>query len=249
MHDMLAKALFDKDAAGNIDRIIREQEASWKILEPLPPSLSTSFTPTFLGVYYATKADLVSPPERRAWYEKSLAILLKARDISLALEKKYNDVQSKYGPVTARASNPQLYLHLGNAYMNLGDYRNAVEAMRYAQGLNPRTLEVYDGLNVAYASTGNFPMAVAVMEEKALVDNFQTETMRAIRDLYQKIPDGACAFVQNGGGWQFNFAGCPRVKGDVCVAFGELAQAYREAHLPKDAQNVKDAGTSQYGCR
>ena len=92
-------------------------------------------------------------------------------------------------------------------------------------------------------------MAVAAMEEKALVDNFQTETMRAIRDLYEKIADGACAFVQNGAGWQFNFAACPRVKGDVCVAFGELAQAYREAHLPKDAQNVQDAGARQYGCR
>ena len=248
LHDMLAKSLWEKDPNGNIDRVIREQEEAWSILSPLPPSRSTSFTPTFLGVYYTTKADLVSPPERHAWYEKSLAILLKARLISQALEENYDALQRAHGEVTARASNPQLYLHLANSYMNLGRYQEAAETMRYAQGLNPRTLEVYDGLNLAYSSMGNFPMAVAAMEEKALVDNFQLETMRAIRDLYQKIPDGACAFVQRGGGWQFNFEGCPRVKGDVCAAFGELAHAYRDARLPIDAQQVETAGTQRYGC-
>jgi hypothetical protein len=95
---------------------------------------------------------------------------------------------------------------------------------------------------------GNFPMAVTAMEEKALVDNFQVETVRAIRDLYQRIPDGACAFVQRGGGSQFNLAGCPRLKGDVCTAFGDLAQAYREARLPIDARQVVDAGIQRYGC-
>jgi tetratricopeptide (TPR) repeat protein len=249
LHDMLAKALWEKDPNGNIDRVIREQEEAWSILAPLPPSRSTSFTPTFLGVYYTTKADLVSSPERQAWYEKSLSMLLKAREISQALEEKYDALQRAHGAVTARASNPQLYLHLANAYMNLGKYREAAETMRYAQGLNPRTLEVYDGLSLAYSAMSNFPMAVAAMEEKALVDNFQVETMRAIRDLYQKIPDGACAFVERGGGSQFNFGGCPRVKGDVCTAFSELARAYRDARLPIDGQQVEDAGIQRYGCQ
>jgi tetratricopeptide (TPR) repeat protein len=248
LHDMLAKALFEKDARSNIDRIIAEQEASWKILAPLPPARSTSFPPTFLGVYYATKADLVGPAERRAWYEKSRDILLKAREISRALEEAYDRVQRARGSLTVRAANPQLYLNLGNAEMNLGDYADAAEAMRYAKGLNPRTLEVYDGLSLAYAASGNLPMAVAAMEEKALVDNFQLATMGAIRDLYQKIPDGACAFVQRGAGWQFNVEGCSRVKSDVCVAFAGLAQAYREARLPQDAQQVEMAGTQRYGC-
>ena len=50
LHDMLAKSLFEKDARGNIDRIIAEQEASWKILQPPPLVRSaTSFPLTFLG--------------------------------------------------------------------------------------------------------------------------------------------------------------------------------------------------------
>jgi tetratricopeptide (TPR) repeat protein len=249
LHDMLAKSLFEKDARGNIDRIVAEQEASWKILEPLPLERSTSFPPTFLGVYYATKAELVGPEERKEWYRKSLAILLKAREISRALEKQYDEVQRAHGAMTVRASNPQIYLNLANAYMNLDDCPDAVEALRYAKGLGPRTLEVYDGLSVAYSAVNNLPMAVATMEEKALVDNFQPATMGAIRELYQKMPDGQCAFVQRGGGWEFNMAGCPRVKGDVCAAFAELAQAYRDARSPRDVELVQAAATQRYGCR
>jgi hypothetical protein len=147
-----------------------------------------------------------------------------------------------------RASNPQLYLSLGNTYMNLGDYPHAVEAMRFAKGINPRTLEVYDGLNVAYTSMGDMPAAVVNMEEKALVDNFQPATMGAIRDIYLKIPDGACAFVQQNGRWQTNLQGCPRVRGDICTAFADLAGAYREARLPQGVAQVETAAVQQYGC-
>ena len=42
--------------------------------------------------------------------------------------------------------------------------------------------------------------------------------MSAIRDLYQKIPDGGCAFIiQRGDHWQPNLEGCPRMKNDVCA--------------------------------
>lgn len=248
LHDMLAKALFEKDARGNIDRIIQEQEASWAILAPLPLARSSSFPPTFLGIYYATKADLVSPAEQKTWYTKSLEMLLRAREISRVLEKAYDDRQrAQGGPPAVRAANPQLYLHLANAYMNLGDYQDAAEALRYGKGVNPRTLEAYDGLGLAYSAMGNLPMAVTTMEEKALVDGFQPATIGAIRDLYQKIPDGACAFVQQGKS-QLNLGGCPRVKGDLCLAFADLAQSYRDARLPLDAQQAQSAATQQYGC-
>lgn len=248
IHDMLAKSLFEKDAGANIDRIIQEQETSWRIVEPLPLERSSSFPPTFLGIYYAAKASLVPPAQQKAWYTKSLEVLLQARAISQALEKAYDDLQRAHGSLTVRAANQQLYLNLANAYMNLGDYREAVEALRYGKGLNPRTLEAYEGLSLAYSTMGNFPMAVATMEEKALVDNFQPATMAAVRELYQKIPDGSCAFLPRGANWQFNLEGCPRLKGDICFAFADLAQAYRDARLPRDALQVQTAAVQRYGC-
>jgi protein O-mannosyl-transferase len=248
LHYMLGKALFEQDARGNIDRAIAEEEASWKLIAPLPPSRSASSPPALLGVYYADKADFVDSAEKKLWYEKSLDILLKARKISRAIEKSYDDEQQAHGALTVRASNPQIYLSLGTAYMKLGDSADAVEAMRFAKGVNPHTLEVYDGLIAAYSATGNVPMAVTTMEEKALVDNFEPATMGAIRDLYEKIPDGDCAFVERGGGWQFDTEGCPRVKGDLCAAFADLASSYRDARLLHGAQQVQAVAVERYGC-
>jgi hypothetical protein len=137
---------------------------------------------------------------------------------------------------------------LANVYMHLGNYQGAVEVLRYAKGIKPQTVDVYDGLSLAYSTLGDMPMAVTTMEEKALVDNFQTATMGSIRELYMKIPDGQCAFVQRGDRVEFNLAGCPRVKGDVCAAFAELAQAYRDSRSPESAEQVGAAATQRYGC-
>jgi len=65
LHDMLAKELYDSDMRANIDRAIQEEQAAWNLLAPLPARESTSFTPTMLGVYYSTKADLVSAAAKK----------------------------------------------------------------------------------------------------------------------------------------------------------------------------------------
>ena len=248
LRDMLATDLYNKDARANIDRVIRLEEESWQLIAPIPPRQSTSFVPTLLGLYYSSKAEFVPPAEQRGWYEKSLATLLKAREISRAIDKDYEELQRARGEVISRAANQEMYLTLANVYMHLGDYRQAVETLRYAKGIKPQTVEVYDGLALAYTTLGDLPMAVTTMQEKALVDNFQPATMAAIRELYLKIPDGQCAFVQRGANWEFNLAGCPRVKGDVCNAFAELAQAYRDARSLDNAAQVQAAATQRYGC-
>jgi tetratricopeptide (TPR) repeat protein len=236
LHDMLAGALFQQDAHGNIDRAIREQEKSWEILKPLPPERSSEFPPTFLGIYYAFKGE----------YGKSLAVLLQAREISRASEKAYDDEQRAHGlPLTARAAFPQLYFNLANDYLNLGNYREAVEALRYGRGLDPRAMEAYDGLSVAYRAMGNLPMAAATLEARAQLDGFQPPTLAAIRDLYQKMPDAACAFVQQGATWQLN-PDCPRVRTDLCQASADLVQAFSDAREPAQADRWR---RSAAGCQ
>jgi hypothetical protein len=54
--------------------------------------------------------------------------------------------------------------------------------------------------------------------------------------------------VEHGGKWQLDLQGCPRVKGDLCLAFADLAQAYRDARNPQDVQRVQAAATQTYGC-
>lgn len=249
LHQMLATELFAADARGNIDRVIAEQEAAWTTIARLPPERSSSFPPTYLGIYYAAKADLAAPAQQKVWYTKSLAVLLQAREISRVLEKEYDRRQrAHHPPPIVRAASPPLYIHLANAYVNLGDYADAAEALRYAKGLNPHTLEAYEGLSLVYSAMGDLPMAVVTMEEKALVDGFQPETVSAVRDLYQKIPGGSCAFLQQGAQWQIDLAGCPRVKGNLCLAFADLAQSYRDALEAQEAQQAQSAAILRYGC-
>jgi protein O-mannosyl-transferase len=249
LHDMLAKALFEQDARTNIDRIIQEQEKSWEILAPLPPDRSSEYPPAFLGIYYATKAEMVPPAESRAWYEKSASALEKARAISQALEKAQDERQRPAGrPLTTRAVFQQLYFNLANADLHLGRYQEAVDALRYGRGVDPSALESYDGLSVAYAAMGNPALAAVALQEKAQVEGFQQTNLAALREAYQKVPDASCAFVQQGGGWQLN-AGCPRVKSDLCLATADLASAYTDARQTEKAQALKAVAAQRYGCQ
>jgi tetratricopeptide (TPR) repeat protein len=236
LHYKLARVRYQQDALGNIDRAIAEGEAACMILSPLLRWRSITFPADYWGIYYATKAQLVSPGERTAWLEKSRVIPLRAREISRALEKDYAPNPDRARLVHDARLRWAVYLSLASTCMELGRYQEAVEALRYAQGVNSGTLTSYDGLSQAYFAIGNLPMAIVAMEEKGLVDHFQMSTMRALRGLFQKVPDGSCAFAASGAGWRFNMEGCPRVKGDMCAAYAGLERAYRDARVLQGVQ-------------
>ena len=126
---MMARALYQQDAAGNIDRAIAENEAAVLILSALPPSKSIAFPAEYLGAYYATKADLVGAGQRTEWLEKSRSTLLKAREISQAIEQEYDGVQRAHGVLLVRATDQLLYLFLADTDVKLGRYQDAVEAL------------------------------------------------------------------------------------------------------------------------
>jgi tetratricopeptide (TPR) repeat protein len=234
LHDMLAKALFEQDAQRNIDRAIQEEEKSWDIVKVLPPARSSEFPPLFLGIYYSIKGD----------YAKSLAVLLKAREISQAQEKAYDEEQRAHGrPLIARSGFAQLYFNLANDYLNLGRYPEAVEALRYGRGLSPMAADAYDGLVLAYNAMGNFQMAAVTLEARAQLDRFQPATMAAIHDEYRKMPDASCAFVQ-----EALDPGCPRVKADLCQSSAELVQAFTDARQPEQAAEYRKAAGTRWGC-
>ena len=87
LHDMLAKALFDRDSQRNIDRAIAEEEKSWAIVKALPPARSSEFPPAFLGIYYSIEGD----------YAKSIDVLLRAREISRVQEKASTTISARTG--------------------------------------------------------------------------------------------------------------------------------------------------------
>lgn len=109
LHELRARRLFAESPERNIDQAIREGEAAWAILRDVPPVDSDQRTPARLGVYYRKKGDLAEAgalPDRageasRVWYEKSLEVLLHAREISRARERAFDEAQLSHGLPTA----------------------------------------------------------------------------------------------------------------------------------------------------
>jgi tetratricopeptide (TPR) repeat protein len=156
LHDMLAKAWFDQDATANLGRAIAEQEAAWKLVRPLPPEEASELIPARLGIYYAEKAQIAPAAERQSWREKSVAVLIEARRISLAAEQSFDNAQLAHDrPPAPRQAFVLLYLYLADDYLNLGRFAEALDALRYARILTPRFPPLYEAMAAAYHGLGD----------------------------------------------------------------------------------------------
>ena len=249
-HFVLAQGLYETDPKQNLDRAIREEEIAWRLLEPLGPARSYQKAPTTLGLFYYAKGTSAggSTPEGRGWYEKAVDVLQKARTVSLAEAKAFDDEQLSHGlPLRPMQGNPDLYLYLGRAYAHLGRLDEAVRAYREAQQQNPAERAVYDELATIYARQGALEQAAIIIDEKAFVLGINNATASSLRNLYARIPDGACALTVQGGTTGLNL-NCPRVRADMCQGWVELDAAYRATRQFARAESIRSAAVQQYGC-
>ena len=251
MHIMLANSLFQQDASRNIDRVIREAETGWAILSALPPAQSMEVPPANLGMYYAWKAKLLGTklgPRTRPWYDRSLAVLLRAREISEATEKAFDQAQLAAGrPLPARGAYQRLYFSLANDYLQLERFPEAAEALRYARDIDPRVLETYRYLGLVYTAAGQPERAAIAQLQQGLLDGFQPGTLAEVRAAYAGLPDGACATQDRAGVLSLNLD-CPRLHTGLCRASADLAQSFIEARLPARAQELRETAVERYGC-
>ena len=89
LREALASSLFERDPVRNLDAAIHEGETAMEIMRPLPADKVFQQTPARLGNYYRMKGDAAGAGENRGWYEKSLRVLLGAREASQAIEQAY----------------------------------------------------------------------------------------------------------------------------------------------------------------
>jgi len=199
LHDMLARELYSQGLRNrNVDAAIREEETAWAILSPLPPERSSDQPPANLGTYYFVKAGFLPEGQNRSWYEKSEAVLLRAREISQTIERAFDQAQMEHGkPPAARQGSPVLYVILAEDQMHLNRYNDAIESLRYARALNPLAPETYDSLAAAYQAAGQADRAAMMGFEKALITGSEApglgspgDPCPAAADLMQAFHDG-----------------------------------------------------------
>ena len=205
----------------------------------------------YLGIYYALKAELVggaSNPQSRPWYERSIAALLRARAISRAAGRAFDQAQIAHGkPLGVRIGMPELYLALGGDYSSLARHGEAVEAFLQGRSLNPDMPSLYDGLAGDYWAMGQYDRAVAALEAKGMLDGFAPATSTGIARMYANMPGAACAVESSGAGPRLDLS-CPKVKSDLCLAASDLAQAFTEARNPARAGAFRAEAAQRYGC-
>src|ERR1017187_8002098 len=235
VHDTLGRSLFENDPRANLDRGISEAEIACAMLRPLPLALRSDQALNYLGMYQGVKADGLggaSTPEGRRWYERSLAALLEAREVAKATESAYVRTQLQHRkPIAERIGFQDLYVNLGAALSRLGRREEALDAYRQGRGLNPVSLEFYDGMAGVHVAAGNVQAAAIVMDEKAQLDGMQPATVAGLRQLYSAIPGGDCAVVRQNAAATLD-ADCPKLREDMCAAAVDLAQAFGEALRP-----------------
>jgi len=251
LHGILANTLFVQNPRNNIDVVIKEAEIAWDVIHLLPPELIFRQPPSNLGAYYRTKGDLVGglrTEEGRSWYQKSVAVLLKGREADRAAEKVFDEAMRAHGkPLTGRLAFSTLYLNLGLAYAKLGRNTEALEAFRQARGVDPTSILFYDAIEQVYVAGGNTEGAAVTLVEKTQIEPNRQLTMYDLRDLYEKIPGGACAVVAEGGMLKLNMA-CPKLRHDLCLAWADIAQALTEARKAGDARALKRNAVERFGC-
>jgi tetratricopeptide (TPR) repeat protein len=244
LQQMLATSLFAEDPVRNLDAAMKASEAAWEILRVLPPGEIYQQTPAWLGAYYRLKGDAVGAPGNREWYEKSAAVLERAREASQAIEKAYDQAQLAHGkPLATRVAYQPVYADLGLAYMRLGRYSEAVDAYRYGREVDPRTPALYDLLADAYAAQGEPRRVAETLLAKTLLLGATAEALGQLARVYG---EDSCA-IERGSGWMKLNEACPVVQADLCPAERDLAELLRKARLAEVAAQFADRAEKQ-GC-
>jgi hypothetical protein len=244
LQDLLAASLYAADPAHNLDAAIAAGERAWAILEPLPPARIQQQTPAHLGAWYRLKGDTAGA-QARIWYERSAAMLLRAREASQAIEHAYDEAQISHGkPLATRLAYQPVYVDLGITMLRLDRVDEAVEAFRYGREVDPRTPAVYELLAEAYAAKGDSRRAAVTLFGETLLLG---ATPAGLERLAKAYGEGSCT-IRRGNGWIELNEACPQLQQDLCPAEGDLAEMLRKARLP-DAAEEFEKRARRRGCR
>jgi len=251
MHDLLGRGLFVRNSAANIDRAIQEGEAAWQILRPLSPEKIPDITLYHLGLYYATKGEMMggdSTAMGREWFQKAIAILLRARELSVAAGQDFDRLQRAHGkPLADRQGYQPLYKTLGLVYSHLARHAEALEALQAGRSLNPETSEFYSLIAHEYQALGKPDEAAITMIENSEIQGMTPAVVNGMRQLLGPIPEASCAISQQGSVTTLNY-NCAWLRANTCRALDDLARVFTDARRGARAAELRRKAVTQFGC-
>ena len=256
VHYVLAKTLYESDAA-NLDRAISEAETAQAILEAsAPPSVSIpAYVLQDLGVYYEEKAratERTGGPavERLSWRRKAADALERATAWYRIANEEHRQIE------LARGRRPEeiidvgvasVYVQLGDVHQRLGQPQEAVAAYVHARHLAPRDADVHEALSIAYTALGRREDAIISLLQAYMFDQDRQSIWSQLLPLYETIDPGGCAFARVGDEFRFDDK-CPIARRHICQAFQRQVEVYREAHLSTEAEELRQSAQRGYGC-
>jgi tetratricopeptide (TPR) repeat protein len=239
-HKLLAYALHESDARGNIDRVIEEAEKGLAPLNPLPDLRNNADSYLRTAGYYSERGDLMKPSNSsasQAAYRRALDLLLRCRTIATA---------QLTGPADP-ARFAGLALRISEAYRNLGEPAQALEAAIEGRGTEPANLEVHHQIAAMLIEQGRADEAAAALMEGVLV-TADTGLRNELLRLYQGGLDRAgCATMPIQGNTALN-PNCEIVHRHLCEASAGTIRLRLQTARPDLAETMKETALKEFHC-
>jgi hypothetical protein len=249
-HGVLASGLVLEKRAENLEAAMQEAEASWEIVEALPPEWNSEQPAAELSVLCQRKGDLLGGPDApagRAWYEKALELARRAAEIAAVRRKLFDRAQLEHGRALPVLSGYEdVYANLGILYFALGQDRDALAAYRKALIEAPDRSDTYENIALVHARAKNAEGLARTAVESVLVFGATEKTMAAMRSAFGALPDGSCALASRGNDIGVNFE-CPAVKRSLCAAAAEVEEIFRAGRREPNARQAAAVAAAK-GC-
>jgi tetratricopeptide (TPR) repeat protein len=259
----LAAGLYDSDPGNfRIDEALAEAEKSLAILHPVEDWHNNPDSYRRAGGYYQTEGDqlagrgadggAIPSAESRKAYQRSLALLLRARSIVKATAE-WAAAHRRFGEVVPRQADgddakvADLEGTISAVELRLGDVSQALERATTAQRMEPAAVESYRRLSAAYLAAGRADDAAVALVEGTLVTS-DVGLRRQLMDLYRGgLDTEGCATKPGPYGPAMN-PSCGMVRRHMCLAASLALELYSQMGRADLVEKTKVRAAS-LGCR